>query len=141
MSEIQRKDVLAASSGEPKAWLVDCPVGHEFDELVFADQDEAEQKAADFNDDYPEGENPHKAQPLYLRAALSAARASDAETIKNQGLYIATLRGLLTRAVNAMGMHGPCTNHSCRECSATFTDIRAALRKDPNILSPKEPHQ
>jgi hypothetical protein len=48
------------------AWMVQCQGHHsEFDHLIYADQEEAEIKAEEFNDDEPEGEGTSKAIPLY----------------------------------------------------------------------------
>lgn len=46
------------------AWKVNCPPGHEFDYLVFANEDEALSAADAFNDDCEEGD-PTWPVPLY----------------------------------------------------------------------------
>lgn len=32
-------------------------------------------------------------------------------------------------AIEAMGMHGPCKNHSCAECKKAWRDLHAAINK------------
>jgi len=53
------------SFGEVEAWIVDCPIGYEFDKLIFPHYSDAEDQANLFNEEYPEGEKPHIAIPLY----------------------------------------------------------------------------
>ena len=67
---------------EAMAWAVNCPARHECDFLVFHDPQDAECQAEQWNEDHPEGENPHKIVPLYpdldaeierLKAQLAAS--------------------------------------------------------------------
>jgi len=56
-----------------EAWIVECPPGHEHDELLFGCESDANDQAELFNDDFPEGESPYKPIPLY-RAPASAVK-------------------------------------------------------------------
>lgn len=53
--------------------------------------------------------------PILIRARLIAA-APD-------------LLAACEQARAAMGMHGPCKQHSCRECRETWDALRAAIQK------------
>lgn len=87
-AEAQRASTV---HGEPKAWLLYCPKGHEFDALVLPDEESANDERANFTDELPEGEEWEPAIPLYainpieverLQADLAAARAEIEELKK-----------------------------------------------------------
>lgn len=68
------KAVLEAAGLEVLGWSVNCPPGHEHDTLLFGDGDDAHEQAELFNDEYPEGESPHVAVPLYAIDPAQVAR-------------------------------------------------------------------
>lgn len=75
-----------AERATAKAWVVNCPVGHEYDELVFYDHGEAQTQAEMFNDDCPEDAPEHFVTPLYERAnvpALCRALLAAVEALEN----------------------------------------------------------
>lgn len=70
----QRDEAADRLAGQPHAWIVECPKGHEFDTLVFPTKEDADVQADLFNDQYPEGESPHVAVPLYASSGSPAVK-------------------------------------------------------------------
>lgn len=71
---IKDSSTLPEFETNPSAWRVFCPPGHEFDFMVFHDQEHAEIRADEFNDDLPEGQTLYNAEPLYARRPAEAAK-------------------------------------------------------------------
>lgn len=119
--------MTTAHTPEALAWWVSCPKVHEFDGLVFHDADSAQIQAELFNDDYPEGENPHKVVPLYPMPDALAGIADPAEFVQSREDLLAACKFVNDTLVK-MNMEGRVmdTDTYCAIQQRTFAAISRA---------------
>ncbi len=125
---MKREEAASDDGNAPKAWMVKCPVGHEYDYLVIETKENAELHAKWFNEDRTEGQTDVVPIPLHTDTRAKDLEAQLAKELAENE----SLRQSIVSACDGTG----CVNaHELRQALDRERDRVATLESTCRMAS------